>query len=346
MARVACPSLFRRGQAALTLLIPALAGLAFLALGGAPSRYVLVNAGALVLAIALALLARRPAKPSMRRALAFALTCLFPIPLVIGPEIDGIARWLSFGGLSLHVGYLVIPAIAVLAAEDPDHLPLSIVLAMLIASRQPDLASALALLFGALGGVIALRNRWWISCVRGRACRSIWGQSRPQPPTATLCRKCASGRLADLARFRAHHGAQSFREYRAGNPHTRRSGSAAICPRRNADRVRPRSACRQLPLSFYRLRRGFVTRVWSGAWISENASDYRIPILGGIGQDLHRCAVSHMASAFNCASRSPKNASPSYHANPRRMAHLAGLAGWNTHRLVVGYRPVHDCEAD
>lgn len=176
MARVACPSLFRRGQAALPLLIPALAGLAFLALGGAPSRYVLVNAGALVLAIALALLARRPAKPSMRRALAFALTRLFPIPLVIGPEIDGIARWLSFGGLSLHVGYLVIPAIAVLAAEDPDHLPLSIVLAMLIASRQPDLASALALLFGALGGVIALRNRWWfLACVAGLA--AVFGAS-------------------------------------------------------------------------------------------------------------------------------------------------------------------------
>ncbi len=182
MASAADPFLLRGGQAAVAIVIPGLAGLAFLALGGAPTRYVLVNAGALVLAMVFALLARRPANPSIRRALAFALTVLFAMPLVIGPEIDGVARWLSFGGFSLHVGYLVIPAIAVLAAEDPKRLPLSIVLAMLVASRQPDLASALALLFGAFGGVIALRNKWWILALAAGLVAVFGAGLRPNLP--------------------------------------------------------------------------------------------------------------------------------------------------------------------
>ena len=137
--------------AALSLAIPVLAGLAYLRGFGAPPSYLIVNAGALVAAglwIALA-----PAAPGrkVRRALIVAALALLFAPLITGPSLSGVTRWLPLGPVSLNSGLLALPALVVLSGEEPDHAPAILSAALLAALLQPDMALGTALLLASFG---------------------------------------------------------------------------------------------------------------------------------------------------------------------------------------------------
>ncbi|MEH6724112.1 MAG: hypothetical protein V7686_11380, partial [Qipengyuania sp.] len=106
------------GRAAIVLALgtPVLAGLIFLALGRAPLAYPVGNALALLLALPVAALVRIRLTGSRQRVLAVLLLALLFIPLLSGPHLNGIARWLPLGPVTLHAGALVVPALVVLAA--------------------------------------------------------------------------------------------------------------------------------------------------------------------------------------------------------------------------------------
>ncbi|MEL6708326.1 MAG: hypothetical protein AAFP79_08585 [Pseudomonadota bacterium] len=153
------PSFFERGLAALPLLVPGLAGLAYLALFGAPNSYVLINAGALMAGSAWALFGWFPKSDMLERGGAIAVLLLLALTLRLGPEVEGITRWFTLGGFTLHVGLTVIPVLAVLSARDEELGPYLLLAALIIATFQPDAASTLALTGAAFGLALAEHDR-------------------------------------------------------------------------------------------------------------------------------------------------------------------------------------------
>ena len=140
-----------RGIAIAALAVPTLAGLGYLASFGAPAAYVAINGTALATACAWIVLAPRHLQFVMRRLLiAAALAALFA-PLLTGPAVSGVARWLPLGPFTLHAGMLLIPALVVLASEEPDWAPAILGIALAAIPLQPDMASGAALMLAAVG---------------------------------------------------------------------------------------------------------------------------------------------------------------------------------------------------
>jgi cell division protein FtsW (lipid II flippase) len=140
-----------RLPALLALALPVLAGLAYMAAFGAPGEYLLVNALALALGLLWIAFGRLPREPAVRKALAVALLLLLILPLLTGPDVRGVTRWLPLGPVALHTGMLAIPPLAVLATSDLEDAPLLLLAALFAVLIQPDAASAFALTFAAVG---------------------------------------------------------------------------------------------------------------------------------------------------------------------------------------------------
>lgn len=153
------PTVRQRGLATLPLLVPGLAGLAYLALFGAPQNYVMINAGALAAGLVWVAFGRLPSSTIATRISAIALVALLALPVLTGPHIAGLSRWLTVGGFTLHVGLMVIPLIAVLAASDEQIGPYTVLAAMGVTVIQPDAASTMALTGAAFGLALAAHDR-------------------------------------------------------------------------------------------------------------------------------------------------------------------------------------------
>lgn len=146
-----------RGRLALPLLVPALGGLAYLAAFGAPLRLIAVNAGALALAAVWVMFGRLPADSAKRLALAGLAALVLCLPVLLGPEVGGVSRWLPAGPVRLHSGALLLPLIVVLAAREPRVGAALLALAGAGLLLQPDAASLFAL--GLASGVLAVLTR-------------------------------------------------------------------------------------------------------------------------------------------------------------------------------------------
>ena len=153
-----------RSPALLAIALPVLAGLVYMALGGAPRSYLIVNGGALVLAAAI-IMAGIPAPTRRTRLIAgAAMLALFALPLITRPSVGGVERWLPLGPSSLHAGMLTIPPLVVLAASEEKYGPIALAAALLVALAQPDFASAFALTGGAVG-IYQARSDWRMGLV-------------------------------------------------------------------------------------------------------------------------------------------------------------------------------------
>ena len=140
-----------RTPAAAALAVPVLGGLGYLAAFGAPQPYLIVNGGALVAAIVVALFCPPLRRLYARRALALLLLALLFVPLASGPEISGVSRWLPLGPFMLHAGMLALPALVALAVHDRDYTAPWLLGAVLAAFLQPDAATGFAVTFAAIG---------------------------------------------------------------------------------------------------------------------------------------------------------------------------------------------------
>jgi hypothetical protein len=147
-----------RGIAVAALAIPVLAGLAYLFAFGAPASYLAVNAAVLAVAILWIAVALPPPSSTGRRVLIGALLLLLFVPLLTGPSLSGVARWLPLGPFNLHAGMLAVPLLATLAGEEPEYAPLLLSLALLAAFLQPDMATGAALMLAAVGLYDATRD--------------------------------------------------------------------------------------------------------------------------------------------------------------------------------------------
>ncbi|RNJ63294.1 MAG: hypothetical protein EDM03_02430 [Porphyrobacter sp. IPPAS B-1204] len=148
---------FDRWRLTLPLVLPSLGGLAYLYAFGAPGRLTAINAGALVLALVWVLFGRLPAGSANRLALAGLAALALVVPILLGPEVGGVSRWLPAGPVLLHSGALLLPLITVLAAREQKVGPALLALAGAGIVLQPDAASLLAL--GLAGAVLAAMAR-------------------------------------------------------------------------------------------------------------------------------------------------------------------------------------------
>jgi cell division protein FtsW (lipid II flippase) len=136
----------RSGAIVIAFALAVASGVAGFLYCGAPPAYAVTNTAAAAIALALAAALNR--LPIARNRLAALCACpaLVAATLIVGPEIDGVQRWLPFGPIRLHAAALLGPAFAV-ALQDRDDLwgaTACVILAGMIAI-QPDMGTAIAL---------------------------------------------------------------------------------------------------------------------------------------------------------------------------------------------------------
>ena len=139
-------------------------GLVYLALAGAPARYLAVNAGALAVGlIALTALARWM-RPSGLTILAVGVALL--ATALFGHSLDGAARWVRVGPLSLQPSLILLPAMCVMAANASGAVvTCGLILAAGALALQPDRAMAGALVAGLAVLTLAKPDRWRLAAL-------------------------------------------------------------------------------------------------------------------------------------------------------------------------------------
>lgn len=130
-------------------------GVVYMAIAGAPVRYLGVNAGALVIGLTmLALLGRTVAAGQRWTGVAIiAIAGTLLATAFLGSEVDGAARWVNLGGLAIQPSLILLPVILVAFSRTRTALATAgIVAAAAAIALQPDRAMAgmLALCLAAL----------------------------------------------------------------------------------------------------------------------------------------------------------------------------------------------------
>ncbi len=140
-----------RATALLCAVVATALGLAYMAAGGAPARYLMMNSTALALGLVmfriLALADRRGhlAAGPVNLLLGLALLAVS----LWGVTADGVTRWMALGPLILQPGMMIVPLMAVLFARSRDGLSLvGVSVAALALALQPDRGMAGALAAG------------------------------------------------------------------------------------------------------------------------------------------------------------------------------------------------------
>ncbi len=140
-----------RIPALLALSIPTLAGLTYLHLADAPAQHLAINGGALVLGLAIVAFGSAPSSTNYRRILLCGMLAALFLPLLTGPWISGVARWLPLGPFTLHTAGLLLPAILALAVREEEYTAPIMLAAVFAGLLQPDAALGFTVVFAAIG---------------------------------------------------------------------------------------------------------------------------------------------------------------------------------------------------
>lgn len=127
-------------------------GCALLVMLGAPSRMPIMNGAALLAGLvgtALLALGRHQGTAMAGDIVLLLASALLPLTAMIGPDANGVARWLVIGGLTLQPSLIVVPLVALGVALRPSSIRIA---ASAIAASglalQPDPGGAAMLLAG------------------------------------------------------------------------------------------------------------------------------------------------------------------------------------------------------
>jgi len=131
-----------RRLAALCAIAATLLGIAWMAMAGAPPRYLVVNGAALLLGlIAVALLSR--VGDVGRGIVNLMLAILLLLTALIGASAEGVTRWVPVGGVMLQPSLILLPILALRFAGSRDALStLALLTAALALALAPDRAMA------------------------------------------------------------------------------------------------------------------------------------------------------------------------------------------------------------
>ena len=172
-----------RLPALLALALPTSAGLAYLYFAGAPQRFILVNAAALVIGLLFAGSLRAPASMQVRRIVIIAMLATLFLPLVTGPSLDGVNRWLPIGPFKLHSGSLFLPAILALMTRHENAMAPILLACILAGLLQPDAAIGFAIVFAAVGLHDVTRDwRIGLVCILGFVAALVMAVRGNPPP--------------------------------------------------------------------------------------------------------------------------------------------------------------------
>lgn len=136
-----------------------LAGLAYLVLAGAPARHIAVNAGALALGMMLMAAVSHSVREDRRRSGALVLLAAIALlaTAFAGAQIDGAARWVSIGGLSVQPSLVLLPMMIVGFARTRTQTGTAgMIVAAAALALQPDRAMA-GMLAAALATLAAMQ---------------------------------------------------------------------------------------------------------------------------------------------------------------------------------------------
>ncbi|WCP15826.1 hypothetical protein sphantq_04314 [Sphingobium sp. AntQ-1] len=120
-------------------------GVVYMAIAGAPMRYIGINVGALAIGLTMLALLERTVAAGQRwtdgaiTAMAGALLAT----AFLGSEVDGAARWVSFGGLAIQPSLILLPVMLIAFSRSRSVLATAGIIAAAAAmALQPDRAMA------------------------------------------------------------------------------------------------------------------------------------------------------------------------------------------------------------
>ncbi|UUL81252.1 hypothetical protein [Sphingomonas qomolangmaensis] len=120
-------------------------GIVYMAIAGAPMRYLGINAGALVIGLTMLALLGRPVAAGQRwtGVAIIAIAGMLLATAFLGSEVEGAARWVKLGGLAIQPSLILLPVMLVAFCRTRS-LPATagIVAAAAAIALQPDRAMA------------------------------------------------------------------------------------------------------------------------------------------------------------------------------------------------------------
>ena len=129
------------------VILASLLGIVYLILAGAPDRYCIVNAGAVIAGLLLLPLAAQARRCPRIFIILSALILL--VTAAFGINVDGIARWLGYRGFLLQPSFILLPAMAVLFAQSRSLVSaIGMIIAFWGLNLQPDDAMVAVLFSG------------------------------------------------------------------------------------------------------------------------------------------------------------------------------------------------------
>lgn len=126
-------------------------GLVYMAMAGAPARYLGINAAALLLGLtALALLGRTPPRGGQWTSLAIAaMAGILIATALLGAKVEGASRWVNLGGVSIQPSLILLPVMLVAFVRNRNGIATTGIIATAIAmALQPDRSMAAMLAVG------------------------------------------------------------------------------------------------------------------------------------------------------------------------------------------------------
>lgn len=130
-------------------------------LGNAPPSYIAVNGLALAIVAAAVLLPGERRFAIIAPIVSFASVAMLAATFLLGPDIDGVKRWIPVGPMQLHAGMLVIPALVAALPRQNEAVSLAVTISCAtIVWVQPDFAAALALFAGITAAAWGRRPVW------------------------------------------------------------------------------------------------------------------------------------------------------------------------------------------
>jgi hypothetical protein len=137
-------------------------GLAYMVAAGAPTLYLAINAGTLVIGLAVLMVWKQRSRPiaSLSNLAALIIGLALLATALYGHSLDGTTRWVRVGLLTLQPGLILTPLLVVLFSRDRNSLAtIGVVIAAAALALQPDRAAAGALTAGVAALAITMPDR-------------------------------------------------------------------------------------------------------------------------------------------------------------------------------------------
>lgn len=126
-------------------------GLGYMAVGGAPVTYLLMNAAAFAIGLAIVAILSRQSLRVSAGALCLGLAAVLLISFLFGTAVNGATRWVRLGNITVQPSLVFLPVLTLMFAKARNWVgAIGVSLTALVLALQPDRAMSGALAAGLL----------------------------------------------------------------------------------------------------------------------------------------------------------------------------------------------------